>query len=115
MATKQTVQFIDDVDGSTIDGGTDPAVQFGLDGRAYEIDLTDENAAALRSTFAPYIAAGRKAQSRTSASAAPAAAKDPDRVVLLAEARVWARENGHTVSDRGRIAAPIMDAFLAQR
>jgi len=27
--------------------------------------------------------------------------------------REWARKNGHEVSDRGRIAAPIMEAFEA--
>lgn len=29
------------------------------------------------------------------------------------EVRAWAREHGHTVSDRGRLPAPIIDAYLA--
>ncbi|HVX43985.1 MAG TPA: histone-like nucleoid-structuring protein Lsr2, partial [Mycobacteriales bacterium] len=29
------------------------------------------------------------------------------------DVRAWARANGHTVSDRGRLPAPIIDAYLA--
>jgi hypothetical protein len=37
---------------------------FSLDGTAYEIDLTDENAAALRAALAPFIAAARSVSAR---------------------------------------------------
>jgi len=39
-------------------------VQFGLDGVTYEIDLSDDNAAALRDELARYIGAGRRVGGR---------------------------------------------------
>jgi hypothetical protein len=67
MAKRQTIQMFDDLDGQPIDedGAT---IRFGLDGRAYEIDLSTENAAKLRETLAPFIERGRSvgARSRTS-------------------------------------------------
>ena len=48
------VRYTDDLDGSDASGPVD----FALDGREYEIDLNDENAAKLREeVFAPFIAA----------------------------------------------------------
>jgi len=54
------VRFIDDLDGSEASG----TIDFGLDGRTYEIDLSEENAAKLRDALAPFIDAGRKAGGR---------------------------------------------------
>lgn len=57
-------QRVDDIDGS-------PAactVAFALDGRRYEIDLSDRNAAALRGVFAPYVAVARKAGAKRAAT-----------------------------------------------
>ena len=45
MATKTSVVLIDDLDGETPAHTT---VSFGLDGRSYEIDLSDNNAAEFR-------------------------------------------------------------------
>ena len=36
------------------------AVSFAIDGRAYEIDLSEDNAARLRDSLASFVAAGRK-------------------------------------------------------
>src|SRR5207302_9797372 len=60
MAQKVLVEMLDDIDGT-------PAahtVPFSLDGVTYEIDLSDENAAALREELARYIAAGRRTGGR---------------------------------------------------
>jgi len=48
MAQKVDVRFVDDLDGSEASG----TVSFALDGRAYEIDLSEENAAKLRDSLA---------------------------------------------------------------
>ena len=53
MAQQTTVRFIDDLDGSDASGTFD----FSLEGRNYQIDLSDENAAKLRDALAPYIGA----------------------------------------------------------
>jgi nucleoid-associated protein Lsr2 len=39
MARQTTVRFVDDLDGSEATG----TVEFGLEGRSYEIDLSDPN------------------------------------------------------------------------
>jgi len=56
VAQKVLVEILDDIDGST----AAQTVQFGLDGVTYEIDLSDENATALRDELARYIGAGRR-------------------------------------------------------
>ena len=68
----QTVitRFTDDLDGSQASG----SVAFGLDGREYMIDLSDENAARLRDALAPYVAAARRVgrgRGRTAATPSP--------------------------------------------
>ena len=49
MAQKTTVRFIDDLDGSAASGTFD----FSLEGRNYQIDLSDENAGKLRDALSP--------------------------------------------------------------
>ena len=56
MAKKVVVELIDDTDSSP----AAETVSFALDGVSYEIDLSDENAAGLRSALAPWISAGRR-------------------------------------------------------
>jgi hypothetical protein len=56
MAQQVNVKFVDDLDGSDAAG----TVSFGLDGRTYEIDLSDDNAAKLRDSLASFVAAARK-------------------------------------------------------
>jgi hypothetical protein len=103
VAQKVTVSLVDDLDGSTASG----TVPFALDGRSYDIDLSDEHAEALRTAFAPYIAAARKPGGRRSPSTSSTAARRQDN----AEIRKWANENGHNLSDRGRIPASVVDAY----
>ena len=57
MAKKQITQLIDDLDGSVIDDGT--TIHFSVEGRAYEIDLSSDNAKKLREAFEPFVSAGR--------------------------------------------------------
>ena len=83
----------------------------------YQIDLSDENAAKLRDALAPYIGAARKAggRGRGRAPRQTAVADKPARSNRdeTAAIRDWARENGHQVSDRGRISKSVMDAYQA--
>ncbi|WP_294981886.1 Lsr2 family protein, partial [uncultured Microbacterium sp.] len=59
MARKIVHQLVDDLDGTVLEVGDGETVLFSLDGTAYEIDLTTDNAAALRDALAPYVAAAR--------------------------------------------------------
>lgn len=102
MAQKVKVLLIDDID------GTDAVetVSFGLDGVQYEIDLNQTNAAKLRDDLATWVgharrAGGRRKTGRTGGSRSSDASK----------IRVWARENGFEVSDRGRVPAEVKEAY----
>ena len=117
MAQQVNVKFVDDLDGSDAAG----TVSFAIDGRAYEIDLSDENAARLRDSLASFVAAGRKsggsgaaggrrAQKMTASSGSRPQPLDREQTAAI---RAWARQNGHEVSDRGRIAKTVVDAFEA--
>jgi hypothetical protein len=113
MAQQTTVRFIDDLDGSDASGTFD----FSIDGRQYQIDLSDENAAKLRDALAPYIGAARKAGGRRRGRVArqTVVAEKPVRSNRdqTAAIREWARANGHTVSDRGRISKSVIQAYQA--
>lgn len=111
MAKKQITQLIDDLDGSTLEEGDGVTLRFALEGRSYEIDLSDANAAKLRDALAPFIAAARL----TSGTASPTrsrAARANGRSDLAA-IRAWANENGYTVSSRGRVPQPVIEAYEA--
>ncbi|CDK00416.1 Nucleoid-associated protein Lsr2 [Microbacterium sp. C448] len=114
MARRIVHQLVDDIDGTVLDAGEGETVLFSLDGIAYEIDLTEANAGALRDTLQPYVAAARSISSRTSGS--QTAGSRPRRrsgQQDFGAIRQWARDNGHQVSDRGRVPANVIEAFEA--
>lgn len=111
MAQIREIRLIDDLDGEA----ADETVEFGIDGRNYEIDLSKENAGRLRDVLADFVAAARRSSSggrRRSASASAGAARRPsiDREQNQA-IREWARKRGMKVSDRGRIPAEVLEAY----
>ncbi|MDN4613615.1 Lsr2 family protein [Leifsonia sp. F6_8S_P_1B] len=105
MARKVIETILDDIDGSE-DAST---VFFAFDGRSYEIDLSDENRDRLASALQPFIDAARTTSSlqRSTTGSRPAQQRD------LNEIREWARNNGFSVSDRGRVAAHVIEAYDA--
>jgi hypothetical protein len=110
MARKIVHQLVDDLDGTLLEPGEGQTVLFSLDGVAYEIDLTDDNAAALRDALSAYVAAGRSVsggRAPAKRSSRPAAQRD------LTDVRTWARANGHQVSERGRVPASVLEAYDA--
>lgn len=112
MAQKKHVVLIDDVDGSP----ATETVRFGLDGVEYEVDLNETHAEALRESFAEWIGHARRAggrtrkvagrPSRTSSTTSPTVSTSD-----TAQVREWARRNGYTVSDRGRIPVNVREAY----
>jgi len=105
MAQKVHIVLEDDLDGSD----ATQTVSFGLDGTSYEIDLNDDNAAALRDAMATYVGHARKVSGarrgrRTSSAAANGSHS-------AKEIRDWARSNGHKVPERGRIPSDVREAF----
>jgi hypothetical protein len=120
MAQKTTVSLIDDLDGQS---EADETVEYAVDGETYEIDLTKDNAKALREVFAPYVAAARgtggRARSSTggrghSSSSEGAVSKAAGRSrEALKAIRDWAKSSGWAVSDRGRLPGNVVEAYDA--
>lgn len=124
MAQRTTTTLVDDLDASQ----AAETVPFAVDGVTYEIDLSDTNAAHLRDALADYIAHARRTGGRrrpTSRSqrpggspngssapsaTAPAVGAPLDRAQNRA-IRDWARAQGMTVSDRGRLSREVVEAF----
>ncbi|MEV7767858.1 Lsr2 family protein [Microbacterium sp. NPDC086615] len=111
MATRQIAQVIDDLDGTTLDEGEGKQITFSVEGRSYEIDLSEKNADRFYAALAPYVDAARPIGS-PSRSGSPRRSRATSTLDLNA-IREWARANGHTVSDRGRVAASIVDEYKA--
>src|SRR6187549_3793190 len=61
MAQVTAVRLVDDLDG----GHADESVEFTVDNKRYQMDLSEKNAARLREILAPFIAAARRAGGST--------------------------------------------------
>ena len=118
MAQIREVRLVDDLDGET----ADETVEFGIDGRNYEIDLSKENAVRLRDVLADFVSAARRAGGRrrggsaaTSSASGSAGTAPKGRTAIDREQnqaiREWARKRGMKVSDRGRIPAEVLEAY----
>lgn len=107
MAQRVNIILVDDIDG----GDADETVTFGLDGSTYEIDLSSKNAAKLRDAVAPYVGYARKVAGRRGAGGRRAAGSSNG--PSAREIREWARANGWNLSDRGRVAAEVRQAYEA--
>ena len=113
MARRIVHQLVDDLDGSVLEIGEGETVLFSLDGVAYEIDLTDRNAAAMREAFAPYLSAARSISSSRGASSEPSRRRRRPGQQDYSAIRAWAKDNGYDVSERGRVPASLVDAYEA--
>ena len=91
MAKQTTVVLVDDLDGST----AAEQVEFAIDGRSYEIDLSAANSAKLREALAPFISAARRTGGRAQNQAI----------------REWAVAQGMKISERGRIPSNVLEAY----
>lgn len=105
MAQRQLTQITDDLDGSILEEAT--TIQFSLEGVSFEIDLSTENAEQLRSAVAPFLSAARRTSGRRTRGNTTTAATMRD----LGAIREWARSNGYSISDRGRVSVEILEAF----
>ena len=108
MATKTSVVLIDDLDGKT---PADTTVSFALDGKSYEIDLSDNNAAEFRDALSKYVSAGRKSSSTSKGRVAVRHTTTDS--IDPAAVRAWAKSQGIEVSPRGRIKGDVVEQFRA--
>lgn len=110
MATQVTHTFVDDIDGST-DGVEQ--YTFSWLGQEYEIDLAPRSAKKLVEVMDLYLAkATRVTKSRAADGGrgrGSATSKTPG--AQAGAIRVWAREQGMEVSERGRVNQAVKDAY----
>lgn len=104
MARKVQIELIDDLDGST----ASQTVGFALDGVDYEIDLTEGNAAELRSILSRFADKARRNSGRKKTASA-ALRQGPDTKAV----RAWALAQGLDVNPRGRISEAVLQQYLA--
>jgi hypothetical protein len=112
MAQRFQVLLVCDLHGDETPGVE--TVNFAVDGATYEIDVCETHGAKLRSAFAPYVAAGRRAGrggggSRRRRAQRSAGGVDP------AAVRAWARSHNVKVSERGRISAELLARYAASK
>lgn len=115
MARRIVHQLVDDLDGTILEIGEGETVLFSLDGVAYEIDLTDDNAGALRAALAPYVSAGRSISSSRASGGSSVGGRPRRRPGQqdYSAVRAWAKSNGYQVSERGRVPASVLEAYEA--
>lgn len=111
MAKRQITQLIDDLDGTVLDDGV--TINFSVNGHTYEIDLSPESAEAFHDVLAPYIKAGRPVAGNTSRTTTQGRSGGKSGRTDLAAVRAWAKDNGHDVSDRGRVSVSVLEAYDA--
>lgn len=113
MAQQTILELVDDLDG----GQADESVAFALDGVEFVIDLSAANAARLRDTLAEYVGHARRTGGRTTRGRAGrngstngsngSGNRKPD----VQAVREWARSQGETVADRGRVPQTLLTRF----
>ena len=106
MAQQIQVVLIDDLDG----GPAEETVAFSVDGNFYEIDLSTPNASRLRNAMAPFVAHARKATRGPGRKT-----RAGSRSNKSAEIRAWARSQGISVNERGRVPADLTAKFEASQ
>lgn len=108
MAKQTIVTMLDDIDGTK----AVETVAFSIDGRSYEIDLSERNAAKLRRALEPFASKARQAGSDRPprSNVTNVAAVGQSRNALI---RAWAAAQGLTVPARGRIPQSVVTAYDA--
>jgi hypothetical protein len=109
VAQQVLVQLVDDLDGTASNDVT--AVQFGLDGVTYEIDLRDANAEKLRGVLAAYVASGRRTGGRVKRGTRPAGGAGSSANGEAGQIREWALANGIELAARGRIPGHVVESY----
>jgi hypothetical protein len=103
MAKRIVETLVDDLDGSE----ADRTIAFSVNGEGYAIDLSSANAERFDAALAPFVDAARRTSSGRSGGGSRRRAGGGD----TKDAREWLRANGHQVSDRGRIPAPLLELY----
>lgn len=109
MARTVIEQLTDDLDGSKAEA----TLTFAVDGTHYEIELSKRNRSAFDKAIAPYLAAARKVRGPAPTASTTRRTSGGGKRTDRNDIREWARSAGYEVSERGRIAGTIVEAYDA--
>lgn len=109
MARKVITTHISDLSGKD----ADETIRFSLNDKHYRIDLTTKEASDLRKALDTYIDSAEKLPKREVAESLKRGTSTRGNSGERTRIREWARENGYSVGDRGRISQEIRDAYAA--
>ncbi|WP_440220941.1 histone-like nucleoid-structuring protein Lsr2 [Dietzia sp. MNB45] len=114
MAQRYQVIRISDLSGEEL-GESGESIQFSIGSDQYQVDLSDDEAAAFHEALQPYIdvatkTAGRGVRKSGGGRQSSGTGMSKDELQAI---RNWANENGYEVSNRGRIKQEIVDAYRA--
>jgi hypothetical protein len=107
--TETVVTLTDDIDGSK----ADRTISFAFEGASYEIELSKKNASAFEKAMQPYVVVARKARAGATRGRPASTGGRAQSRSDLSEIREWAKAQGMDVSERGRIAQTVQDAYDA--
>lgn len=123
MATVTRFEFTDDIDGKPLDVDNLNVVSWTWLGVEYEFETSTINLDRIENGRVPVATlltksrrvGGRKRTPTSKPATAPssAAIRTASTSANTKTIRTWAQENGYAVNDRGRIAAAVVDAFIA--
>ncbi|WP_433170366.1 histone-like nucleoid-structuring protein Lsr2 [Actinoallomurus sp. CA-150999] len=102
MAQQVIKRLIDDLDGTE----AEKTVPFSIDGVAYEIDLSADNAKKLLAGLSPFIEHARRAGGPKRRQARATSSRERS-----ADIRAWAKARGIKVNERGRIPATVVEEY----
>ena len=109
MAQKVSVTYACDYDQKEIPDGQHRLRRFSIDGRDYEIDLCLKHSERLDDALVRYATHARKSSARPLRTKRRTAAHRKH----SAGVRAWAKTQGLTVSERGRIPAEVVSKYEA--
>ncbi|MXG91560.1 histone-like nucleoid-structuring protein Lsr2 [Nocardioides flavescens] len=110
-AMRKTV-VLDDFDGKELPEDTKP-INLSMGRTTYSLYLSEKSHQALLKALDPFI---KDADTTTPGATRHAASTASGRTKKeLADIRAWAKDNGHEVSERGRIKGEVIKAFEAAK
>ena len=107
VAQKVSVTYACDYDQKEIPRGQHRLRRFSIDGRDYEIDLCLKHSERFDDAVGQYASHARKSSARVPRTKRRTAAHRKH----SAEVRAWAKANGMSVSERGRIPAEVVSKY----
>jgi hypothetical protein len=113
MAEEIVKRLIDDIEKKPIPEGKGEQIHFSFNGKNYRIDLNAKNAEKFHETITFYTDHATEVREeagnrRRRGGGGGGPKRSPEELTKI---RTWLRENGHEVSDKGRIAANLQELY----